>query len=122
MISSLINQGIYILFTIGMSYYHSRLIKNGKPIKHGYWALAAIGAAALFAFISIWYVPVMIIWRMILFSPFLAKFRGLPWSYSSPTSTSIIDKIERKIFPSFSVKIQWYFGLLFIAEILLYTL
>lgn len=113
------NHIAWIALNVAIAYHHSRLIKQNRRIYHGWWA-AGIGAViALWGLLNIWYVPVMFLVRLIIFSPVLAKFRGLPWSYSSLTSTSIIDKWERKLFGTWSEKMQVYAGLLFIAEVLL---
>lgn len=105
----IINQLLYLAFTIGMAYYHSRLIKKNKPIKHGWWALAAIGVAGLFGLINWLYIPIMLMMRALVFSPILSKFRGLRWDYLSRSTGSVLDRIEAKIFRTFKIKTVVYF-------------
>lgn len=117
-----INQFIYILFTGWMALHHSHLIAQQKRIRHALWGLLAIGVAGLFWFINPWLVPVQIAWRALLFSPLLNLARQLPISYTSPTSTSIIDKIERRLFKNnFKIRTVVYGIVLVIFEVILWV-
>lgn len=94
--------------TVGMAFWHSRLIKANRPIQHGWWAvvymipliaaliwqwddLACVGHRVAFLFTCL-------IGRLIVFNISLNLFRGLPLDYTSATSTSVLDKIERRLF------------------------
>lgn len=114
-----INQLIYLAFTIGMAYYHSRLIKDNNPIRHGVWAAIAVAVACLFGLINWLYIPTLIMLRVLVFSPALAFFRCLPLNYTSLTSTSIIDKLERKLFKSWGDKMAVYFAIFLFFELTL---
>lgn len=117
--SILINNLIYLAFTISMAIYHSTLIKKGEVIKHGWWTLLAVVIAGLFGLINWLYVPTFIMMRALVFSPMLAIFRHLPLNYTSLTSTSIIDKLERKVFCSWGHKMGIYFGVFVLLELTL---
>lgn len=98
---------ILIALTVGIAYWHSRLIKNFRPIKHGWWAFVA---GALIAGATWWvthyltHLQVILFVisqgcaRLVVFNIFLNLFRGLPWTYTSPTTTSVIDQLERRLF------------------------
>lgn len=119
MVTLIINQFIFAAFNIGLAWYHAILIKKNKPIKHGWWAASVLIIIGLFALINPWYIPVLSFLRQLVFDPFLSKFRGLPWSYRSNATTSIIDKIENKIFPTWKSERIFYFILFLISESLL---
>lgn len=119
MSSLIINQLLYLAFTLSMAIYHSTLIKKGKVIKHGWWAFLAVGIAALFGLINWLYVPTFIMMRALVFSPALALFRHLPLNYTSLTSTSIIDKLERKVFRTWGHKMGVYLGVFILLELTL---
>lgn len=93
---------------IAMAWWHARLIRQNRPIRHGAWsaiffllvgvtawwrwpALRNVGTATVFA-------VACACGRQIVFNISLNFFRGLAWDYSSHTSTSIIDRIERRLF------------------------
>lgn len=116
----ILNQSIYVLITIGMAIYHSVLIKRNKPIKHGLWSAIALAVAGLFGLINIWYIPVMIFLRAMVFNGALNYFRHLPFLYTSPTSTSILDKLERKYLPGWDRYLAYGILLLF-SEVMLYS-
>jgi hypothetical protein len=93
---------------LAIAWWHSRLIKAGRPIRHGAWSVLY---AALIA-IAIWvcwtelpHVGQMSVFalacacgRLAIFAPALNLFRGLSLTYVSKTSTSIIDRIEVRLF------------------------
>jgi hypothetical protein len=114
-----INQLIYLAITLGMAFWHFRLIKSNKPIKHGWWSLLAVAVAGLFGLIDWLYIPVMLMIRALVFSPALSLWRGLPITYASLTSTSIIDKIERKVFRTWGHKMGVYLGVFILLELTL---
>lgn len=117
--SLLINHLIYLAFTISMAIYHSTLIKRGKVIKHAWWALLSVVIAGLFGLINWLYIPAFIMMRALVFSPTLALFRHLPINYTSLTSTSIIDKLERKVFRTWGHKMGIYLGVFILLELTL---
>lgn len=119
MVVVIINKLLYLAFTIWMAWYHSKLIKQNKPIKHGWWGLLAVAVAGVFALINVWYFPVLIMERALFFSPFLNQFRGLPFWKWSTTTTSIIDKWEQKIFKTFRTRTIVYAILIIIFEVIL---
>lgn len=102
-----LSQGILAAFWVLMALWHAFLIKHNRPIKHGWWALVAgvLIAAALW---KVWpllddwsraeYLAAQFISRLVVFNVSLNLFRGLPWDYNSPTSTSILDLLERRLF------------------------
>jgi len=95
---------------ITMAWWHSRLIKAGRPIRHGAWA----AIFSLLVAVTIWWQwPSLLSWwkaglfalacacgRLPVFNLALNRFRGLSWTYVSPASTSIIDRITRRLFGS----------------------
>lgn len=100
---------ILILITVVIAFWHSRLIKSGHPIKHGWWALVS---CILIAGATWWvwpelsdieivlYVTAQGCSRLVVFNVSLNLFRGLSWKYASPTTTSIIDQLEGRLFGS----------------------
>lgn len=102
-----LSQAILAVLWVLMAAWHAFLIHEQEPIKHGWWALvAAVFIAA--AFWKVWplldnwsraeYLTAQGISRLVVFNVSLNLFRRLPWDYSSPTSTSILDKLERRLF------------------------
>lgn len=101
------SQLILIALTIGIAYWHSRLIKAGRPIRHGLWAALA-GALIAAATWRVWpelsdlqlvlYVTAQGCSRLVVFNVALNAFRGLSWKYTSPTTTSVIDQLEGRLF------------------------
>ncbi|HEY4207967.1 MAG TPA: hypothetical protein VGM31_14185 [Puia sp.] len=100
-------QLILILLTIAIAYWHSRLIKSGRPIKHGLWAFVA---GVLIAGATWWVWPdlsdlQLVLYataqgcaRLVVFNVSLNLFRGLSWKYVSTTTTSVIDQLEGRLF------------------------
>jgi hypothetical protein len=102
--TQLINQLIFVAFNIWMAWYHSRLIKDHRPIRHGYWAALYLFAVLVWSVIFGWlYAPLLILQRGVVFSPALNLFRRLPINYISSSTTSVIDRIEMWLF-----KTNWY--------------
>lgn len=94
---------IQLLFTalnIIIAWWHARLIKQQRPIKHGWWGLAYIIAAGVASFIAKdWILLVLLLLnRKLVFDISLNLFRGLPPFHVSLTTTSIVDNWQRKIF------------------------
>lgn len=96
-----------IVLSVAMAAWHAHLIKQQRPIYHGLWSLVYLAGVAGATW---WICPVSSVSKVILFifaqgcshlavfNISLNWFRGLPWTYTSPTSGSILDKIEIKLF------------------------
>jgi len=118
----LLNCGLFLIFNLLMASHHADLIRDNKPIRHGLWAtvylLPCILAGYLFSW---WYLPMLLCLRAYSFSIFLNLYREKKWDYWSLTSTSILDKLERKIFRKFWIARLFYFvGWLIFITIELY--
>lgn len=96
---------------VPMAAWQARLIKHGRPILHGVWALLSaflIAGAIWWAFPGLAKGPLWLMlalyagaqgcMRLACFNICLNWFRGLSWTYMSPTSTSFIDKVELRMF------------------------
>jgi hypothetical protein len=83
-----------------MAAYHAKLIKAGKPIKHGYWGGSYLLFVATCYFIGYsWQLVIcQILARKVFFDVALNLFRGLPMFYVSTTTTSVIDKLHNRLF------------------------
>lgn len=88
-----------------MAAWHSHLIKQNRPILHGLWALLSctlMVAAGLWARVDNWgiliYQAAQGCSRLVVFNVSLNLFRRLKWDYTSPASTSILDKLEIRLF------------------------
>lgn len=107
-----------LLCNLAMAAYHAKLIKNGKPIKHGLWGGGYLAVAVA---VSIWqqswilFVCSLLI-RKVFFDLALNFFRGLPLFYVSSSTTSILDKLHNKVFGKRS---EIYMAIYFIAIIIL---
>lgn len=113
---------VLIVLTIGMAYWHSRLIAAGRPILHGWWAalfaILVVGAVAL-----LWarlnrvqvglYAGAQFIGHLVVFNIALNRFRGLSWTYISKTSTSIIDQAEIRLFGSKVWLLEFLLGVIY---------
>jgi hypothetical protein len=94
-----INYIAFIVLNIAMAWYHARLIKEDKRIRHGLWAAGYLAAVGIFSLLfSWWYFPALVFLRGCVFSPALNLFRGLPIDYISASTTSIIDRLEYRAF------------------------
>jgi hypothetical protein len=89
-----------------MANWQAHLIKEIRPIRHGWWAALSgllIAGATWCASPDPWwpmvdFVVAQCASRLAAFNFFLYLFRGLPWNYVSPTSTSILDRLEYRLF------------------------
>jgi|ADGO01.1.fsa_nt_gi hypothetical protein len=110
--TDLINNLIFATFNLWMAYYHAQLFKANKRIRHGLWAALYLGVVGVFCLLfTWWYLPIMILNRAVIFSPALNLFRGFPINYISSSTTSIIDKIELKVFGrNWYKRMAWYTG------------
>lgn len=110
--------------TVGMALWHKYLIKKQRPIQHGWWALAFM-VALIVALIWQWdnlpaaratiaFAAACLIGRLVVFNVTLNLIRGNPWDYTSATSTSILDKIERRLFGSRVWLMEVLLGVVFI--------
>lgn len=97
---------LYVIFAMVVishayyNYYRISILK--RNIKHGLESILYGGICVLLTLIfaiSIWFdcIILCVSVRYSYFDPFLNKFRGLSFLYESKTTTSIIDKIEKKI-------------------------
>lgn len=103
------------------AWWHSVLIKDNKPILHGLWA-------ALYIFLvgsGYWVIHPLSTFllfaiacfagHLVVFNLCLNRFRGLPWNYISKTSTSIVDKLEYRLFGTRVWIVEMFATLLFIT-------
>lgn len=99
--------------TLVMAWWHSRLIKANRPIRHGWWALLfaalvilgvitlnKVGAFPLNAWKIGVFTLACAIGRLVVFNISLNYFRGLSLTYVSKASASLIDKVEIRLFGS----------------------
>lgn len=109
--------------TVGMAYWHSRLIQANRPIRHAWWAslyasLLLIAVLLLQKQLPEWHILTFalacLIGRLIVFNVALNLLRGLSWDYTSATSTSVLDKIERRLFGSRVWLAEVVLGVIFI--------
>lgn len=105
----LLSEGLLILLWVGMAYWHSRLIKKERPVKHGWWGLLSvllIAAASMVLFLCheiklsqiLPYQIAQACARPVVFNVCLNRFRRLSWNHTSTTTTSIIDQVEYRLF------------------------
>lgn len=115
---------VLIILTVGMAYWHSRLIAAGRPIKHDWWAaLFAILVAG--AVVLLWYRLTVAQWglyagaqfigHLVVFNVALNRFRGLPWTYTSTSTGSILDKIELRLFGSKVWLLEIFLGVVYLS-------
>lgn len=110
---------VFVVINIGLAYIDSVRIKQGKHIYHGvngaiYGALTLIG----YLFIhDLFVIPAMLVLRIPVFNTSLNLFRGLPYNYTSKTTTSIIDRITYGI-----IERVGYFNYCFILLWVVFTL
>jgi hypothetical protein len=114
---------ILILLTVGIAYWHSRLIRSGRPIKHGWWAVIAgvlIAAATWWEWPNLSDLQLILFAvaqgcsRLVVFNVSLNLFRGLSWTYTSPTTTSVIDQLEGRLFGGRAWITEAMLGLVFL--------
>jgi hypothetical protein len=110
--------------TIIFAAWHAHLIEKQRPINHPLWALlfGVLLAAAMY-----WqrdhlhtirqvglFAPACCIGRLVVFNVSLNLFRGLSWTYISPTSTSVIDKVSMRLFGARVWLFEIVLGIVFI--------
>ncbi|HEU4607138.1 MAG TPA: hypothetical protein VFS31_03445 [Chitinophagaceae bacterium] len=97
---AVIIQLIYVAFCIGLAYSNYRTIKANEPVEHGINGLGHVAFWVVAYLISNEWLLLFILPLLggVVFDIALNLFRGLPINYSSSTSTSIVDKWERKVF------------------------
>lgn len=117
------------LILLGLSvleaWWHSVLIRENRPIKHGWWALAYI--CLILAAVG-WQcgnlTPLYKIGlfaaacgagHLVVFNIALNRFRRLSWQYISPTSTSLIDELEYRIAGQRVWLVEAFFALIFLT-------
>lgn len=94
-----INYIAFIALNIAMAWYHARLIKEDKRIRHGLWAAGYLVAVGIFCLLfTWWYFPALVFLRGVVFSPALNLFRQLPIDYISTSTTSVTDWLENLVF------------------------
>lgn len=94
----------FLAINIAMAWWHSVLIGENRRIQHGWWTAGYLAAAAIPCLLfSPIYLPMVIMVRSVFFSPVLSIFRGLPVTYISQRTTSVMDKLEYRIFHG-----NWY--------------
>lgn len=91
---------ILIAVNILMAWWHSRLLKQSRPIKHGWWGLSYIVLAAFLAYLSgsILVGVNSLFIRKVFFDTSLNLFNGRAIFFVSRETTSIIDKWHYKLF------------------------
>jgi hypothetical protein len=92
-----------ILFSIAnliLAYLDAHKIIKGNTINHLLNACIYIGIVAVpFLLFKNWFLIAALLFnRLLVFNIMLSLFRGLNWSYISPSPISVTDKIAKKIF------------------------
>ena len=79
-----------------MADYHSVLMRKGRPIKHGWWALSYLILTAFLAYLGGSYVLafVSVVLRKVVFDTALNIFNDRPLFFVSTETTSIIDRLH----------------------------
>lgn len=96
-----IGEILLVLVNIAMAWWHSELIKDGKPIKHGLWGGLYLVLSGVFAFLnhSVLLFVLALFIRKVVFDLALNIFRGeVSLFYVSKNPKSIIDRIHLKLF------------------------
>lgn len=90
---------IYAMFCVWMAYRDASLIKKDRPVDHIINGATHLTAAALVGFIYGWYhfIGILCLSRLV-FDTSLNIFRHFNPFHVSPSPSSFIDKIEKKIF------------------------
>jgi hypothetical protein len=93
-------QLFFALVNIAMAWWHSKLIKENRPIKHGLWAAGYFALVLIAFWITYdWFLLfLLLLERKLVFDAALNYFRDKPLFYVSATTTSIIDRYQRKVF------------------------
>lgn len=92
-------QLLFIALNIGLAWYHAKLIRENKPIYHGWWAAGFLAIAGIVSLLAgSWILFILLcLERLVVFNVALNVFRGLPPFHVSLTTTSILDKLQRKL-------------------------
>lgn len=112
---------IAAMLNILLAYYDSYRMKENRRIQHGVNALiyAAICVCIALVYGNVWYALPMILIRPIIFDPVLNMFNQKNPFHVSLTTTSIIDKWERKVLGNNGF-VHWLVAVgLFIISVLL---
>lgn len=109
---------LLLIANIAMADYHAHLIKQQRPIKHGWWGLLYVAVTIAFAFICQSWVLLIVaaLLRKVVFDIALNLFRSLPVFYVSSSTTSIIDRVHNYIFGKHS---EIYLSIYFLVIIFL---
>lgn len=97
--TSLLLCGIFVVINVILAAIDAHRIKQGKHIYHGVNG-AIYGALAIIAVICVHNVfagVAMLFLRIPVFNTFLNIFRGLPYNYTSKTTTSIVDQATNRL-------------------------
>lgn len=114
----IVTQILFVILNLGMAEYHAYLIKEERPIRHGWWGflyLVASASASICEKSFLLFVCLLLI-RKVFFDISLNLFRGLPTFYVSKVTTSLIDKLHNKIFGKWS---ELYMAIYLITLIIL---
>ncbi|MGN6491175.1 MAG: hypothetical protein ACTHLE_04205 [Agriterribacter sp.] len=90
-------QIIFSVINVAMAWYHAKLIKQNKPIEHGWWAFGYFVVALPVLFLNWLLFASLFVLRLPLFNTVLNKLRGLPIFYMG--KGSIIDRLISKYYP-----------------------
>ena len=114
----LIAEIIFIGANLSMAGWHSFLIKEGRSIKHGYWAAVYLLFAGLVSYFNnslLLFICALLI-RKVVFDLLLNLFLKRQLFYVSTETTSIIDKLHYKLFGK---KSEIYMSIYFAAIIII---
>jgi len=85
---------LYALVNIALAYTDYRLISDGKRVFHGINGFVYLILISPAYFLTDLYVVAgLLVLRRLVFDISLNLFRGLPYDYTSSTTTSIIDRL-----------------------------
>ena len=114
---------IAILINTGLAFYDSYRMKNNYRISHGVnagvYVILCVITALLFG--NIWYAVPMLLIRPVVFDPVLNMANNLNPFHQSMTTTSIMDKMERKLFGSNGFLPWLMYLILFAVSVILIT-
>lgn len=103
-----------------MAWWHSRLFKKDRTVKHGWWGLGYIALATFLAYLSgsILLAVSSLFIRKLFFDTALNLFNGRAIFFVSKETTSIIDKWHFKLFGNESeIYMTVYFMVIVILNI-----
>lgn len=98
-------EAVLAILWVCMAAWQAHLIDKQRPIKHGWWAALSgllIAGACVWSRLNGW--PLVLFafaqgcGRLVVFNLLLNWLRRLSWDYESPTTGSIMDQLERKLF------------------------